>query len=204
MPPPRRGGVGEGFPLQGARTLYGASKLAAELLLAEFADTYGIRAVIDRCGVIAGPWQMGKVDQGVFAHWMLSFYFGRPLAYFGYGGAGKQVRDLLHVLDLVDLVDDQLARPEHWDGAMYNVGGGRAGSLSLVETSALCRELTGRDVEIGSVAETRAGDVRVYLSDCSALFEHSEWRPRRTPRDVLQDIFGWIRDHEPLVRDTLT
>ena len=197
-------GVGEAFPLAGARTLYGASKLAAELLLAEFADTYGIRTVIDRCGVVAGPWQLGKVDQGVFTHWMLSFYFGRPLAYFGYGGTGKQVRDLLHVFDLVDLIEDQLARPEHWDGATYNVGGGRAGSLSLLETSALCREITGRDVEIGSVAETRAGDVRVYLSDCSALFEHSEWRPRRTPRDVLQDIFGWIREHEPLVRDTLT
>ena len=197
-------GVAETFPLAGARTLYGASKLAAELLLAEFADTYGIRTAIDRCGVVAGPWQLGKVDQGVFTHWMLSFYFGRPLAYFGYGGTGKQVRDLLHVFDLVDLVEDQLARPEHWDATTFNVGGGRAGSLSLVETSALCREITGRDVEIGSVAETRAGDVRVYLSDCSALFEHSDWRPRRTPRDVLQDIFGWIREHEPLVRDTLT
>ena len=197
-------GVAEAFPLAGARTLYGASKLAAELLLAEFADTYAIRTAIDRCGVVAGPWQLGKVDQGVFTHWMLSFYFGRPLSYFGYGGTGKQVRDLLHVFDLVDLVEDQLVRPEHWDATTFNVGGGRAASLSLVETSALCREITGRDVEIGSVAETRAGDVRVYLSDCSALFEHSEWRPRRTPRDVLQDIFGWIREHEPLVRDTLT
>jgi CDP-paratose 2-epimerase len=197
-------GVAEAFPLAGARTLYGASKLAAELLLAEFAETYAIRTAIDRCGVVAGPWQLGKVDQGVFTHWMLSFYFGRPLAYFGYGATGKQVRDLLHVLDLVDLVEDQLVRPEHWDATTFNVGGGRAGSLSLVETSALCREITGRDVEIGSVAETRAGDVRVYLSDCSALFEHSEWRPRRTPRDVLQDIFAWIREHEPLVRDTLT
>jgi CDP-paratose 2-epimerase len=197
-------GLAEGFPLAGARTLYGASKLAAELLLAEFADTYAIRTAIDRCGTVAGPWQMGKADQGVFTHWMLSFYYERPLSYFGYGGAGKQVRDLLHVLDLVDLVDDQLARPDHWDGATYNVGGGRAGSLSLVETSALCREITGRDVQIGSVAETRAGDVRVYLSDCSALFERTDWRPRRTPRDVLQDIFGWIREHEQLVRDTLT
>ena len=53
-------GVAEDSPLPGARALYGASKLAAELLLAEFGDTYGIRTVIDRCGVVAGPWQMGK------------------------------------------------------------------------------------------------------------------------------------------------
>ena len=65
--------------------------------------------MIDRCGVIAGPWQMGKVDQGVFTYWLLSHYFGRELRYIGYGGAGKQVRDLLHVDDLVDLVDEQLA-----------------------------------------------------------------------------------------------
>ncbi|MDP9294369.1 MAG: NAD-dependent epimerase/dehydratase family protein [Actinomycetota bacterium] len=197
-------GIDERFPLEGARTLYGATKLAAELLIAEYAETYGLRAAVNRCGVIAGPWQMGKVDQGVFTHWMLSFYFRRPLAYFGYGGAGKQVRDLLHVDDLAELVDDQLQRPEAWAGTTFNVGGGRVGSLSLRETTDVCRELTGNDVAVSSVQETRAGDVRIFLSDCSALFAHAAWRPRRTPRDVLQDIFGWIHDNERTLRSILT
>jgi CDP-paratose 2-epimerase len=192
-------GISEAFPLAGSRTIYGASKLAAELLLAE----YELPWVIDRCGVVAGPWQMGKVDQGVFTHWILSFYFGRPLSYIGYGGSGKQVRDVLHVDDLVDLVDDQLRRPAVWDGRTYNVGGGRQGSLSLVETTSICRELTGRNVEITSVVETRAGDVRCYLSDCSALHVDSDWRPARSPRDVLLDVFTWISDNERLVRETL-
>ena len=69
---PRQHGIAEDFPLGGARTLYGATKLAAELLIAEYASAFGVRAVIDRCGVIAGPWQMGKVDQGVFTHWLLA------------------------------------------------------------------------------------------------------------------------------------
>jgi CDP-paratose 2-epimerase len=196
-------GVAEDFPLDGARTLYGTSKLCAELLLAEYADTHGLRTAINRCGVVAGPWQMGKVDQGVFTHWMLSFYFGRPLAFLGYGGAGKQVRDVLHVLDLVDLLDDQLCHPDDWDGTTYNVGGGRAASLSLRETTELCCEITGRDVPVESVIETRPGDVRVYLSDCTALFAHTEWRPTRSPRAVLEDVFAWIRDNEALVRSTL-
>ena len=68
--------------------------------------------MIDRCGVIAGPWQMGKVDQGVFTYWMLAHHFGDPLSYIGFGGTGKQVRDLLHVEDLVDLVERQLSDPE--------------------------------------------------------------------------------------------
>jgi CDP-paratose 2-epimerase len=146
---------------------------------------------------------MGKVDQGVFTHWMLSFYFGGPLSYIGYGGTGKQLRDLIHVADLVHLVDEQLGAPEHWAGRTYNVGGGRAGSLSLLETTAICRELTGRDVEITSVRETRAGDVRCYVSDCSALFAYTDWRPRRGPREVLADTFGWTSDNERLVRSAL-
>jgi CDP-paratose 2-epimerase len=192
-------GVAEDLPIAGARTMYGASKLAAELLLAE----YDLPWVVNRCGVVAGPWQMGKVDQGVFAHWALSFHFGRPLTYVGYGGTGKQVRDLLHVDDLVELFDDQLQRPEHWARRTYNVGGGRPVSLSLLEATELCREMTGRDVPIGSVAETRAGDVRCYLSDCSALHAHTDWRPRRDARAILADVLGWVAANERLIETAL-
>jgi CDP-paratose 2-epimerase len=192
-------GIAEDFPLAGSRTMYGASKLAAELLLAE----YELPSVVNRCGVVAGPWQMGKVDQGVFTHWMLSFHFGLPLSYIGFGGSGKQVRDLLHVADLVDLVDRQLQAPDQWAGRTFNVGGGRGGSLSLLETSAMCRQITGRDVEVAAVAETRAGDVRCYLSDCSALHGHTDWRPRHGPREILADIFAWVSANEQLVRTAL-
>ena len=113
--------------------------------------------MIDRCGVIAGPWQMGKVDQGVFTHWMLAHHFGNPLTYIGFGGEGKQVRDLLHVEDLVDLVERQLLDPEAWDGRTVNVGGGRECSLSLRETTAICRELTGNEVPIDAGRRDAAG-----------------------------------------------
>jgi CDP-paratose 2-epimerase len=196
-------GISEGFPLEGARTLYGASKLGAELLVAEYAAAFGLRAVVNRCGVIAGPWQMGKVDQGVFTYWLAGHYFGRELTYFGYAGSGKQVRDLLHVDDLVELVDDQIGRPDHWAGFVGNVGGGRAFSLSLLETSELCRELTGRRVAVGGSDEARAGDVPLYVSDCTRLFEWTAWRPTRGPRRVLEDTLDWIREHERAVAGAL-
>jgi CDP-paratose 2-epimerase len=196
-------GIAESFPLDGARTLYGATKLAAELLVAEYAAAFDLRTVVDRCGVIAGPWQMGKVDQGVFTYWLLAHYFDRELRYIGYGGEGKQVRDLLHVADLVDLVDDQLARPDHWAGATVNVGGGRATSLSLAETTELCRELTGKQPAVTAAGEERPGDVRIYLSDCRRLFELTDWRPQRDARAVLADTLAWIEANERAVSAAL-
>jgi CDP-paratose 2-epimerase len=196
-------GISERFPLEGPRTLYGATKLAAELLIEEYRAGLGVPAVIDRCGVIAGPWQMGKVDQGVFTHWMLAHHFRNPLSYIGFGGAGKQVRDLLHVDDLVDLVDRQLGDREAWDGRTVNVGGGRECSLSLLETTEICRRLTGNEVPISPVAETRQGDVPVYLSDCARLFDLDDWRPRRSAEQVLADIHDWIQEDEGRIADAL-
>ena len=196
-------GISEDFPLTGARTLYGATKLAAESLIEEYRSMFGLQAVVDRCGVIAGPWQMGKVDQGVFSHWLLSHHFGRPLSYIGYGGTGKQVRDLVHVSDLAELVEEQLTAPRAWDGAVLNVGGGRECSLSLRETTDLCRELTGREVPISSEPENRPGDVPVYISDCARLFERTNWRPSRTARDTLADLAAWIDEHADALRDSL-
>jgi CDP-paratose 2-epimerase len=196
-------GISEDFPLPGARTFYGATKLAAELLIEEYADAFGLRAVVNRCGVIAGPWQMGRVDQGVFSWWLLSHHFGRPLSYIGYGGSGKQVRDLLHIDDLVDLVSEQLGDPGSWSGSVANVGGGRECSLSLLEATGLCRELTGKEVEISADPETRPGDVPVYLSDCARLFARTSWRPRRSPRDALADLLEWTVANEDAVAAAL-
>jgi CDP-paratose 2-epimerase len=196
-------GVSETFPLEGPRTLYGATKLAAEHLVTEYAGMFGLPTVIDRCGVIAGPWQMGRVDQGVFAYWVLAHQSGRPLRYIGYGGAGKQVRDLLHVEDLVELIDRQLAAPEHWAGRTLNVGGGREVSLSLRETTEVCRELTGRSVPVQAEDGERPGDVRVYVTDASRLHALTDWRPARRAEETLADIATWARAHEALVLGAL-
>ena len=192
-------GIAEDFPLAGARTLYGATKLAAELLVTEYAAVAGLPTVIDRCGVIAGPWQMGRVDQGVFTYWLLAHQLGRPLRYIGYGGSGKQVRDLIHVDDVVELIDRQLGAPDEWRGRTVNVGGGRERSLSLLETTTLCRELTGRVVDVGPAGEERPGDVRIYVTDAARLYALTDWRPQRSAADTLADTAAWLRDNERLV-----
>jgi CDP-paratose 2-epimerase len=197
-------GIGEEFPLEGARSLYGMTKLAAELMVQEYADAYGLRCVVNRCGVLAGPWQMGKTDQGVVALWAAAHYFGRELDYIGFGGQGKQVRDLLHVDDFCDLIVDQCRRFEHYTGTLFNVGGGRIGGVSLLELTAICREVAGREIHIGSVPETRPADVRIYLTDHDRLTAFAGWKPIRTPVDIVADICRWIRSEESLVKQLLT
>jgi CDP-paratose 2-epimerase len=194
-------GIAEEFPLDQARSLYGATKLASELLIAEYADAYGLRTLVDRCGVLTGPWQMGKVDQGVFALWMAFHYFQKPLKYIGYGGTGKQVRDFLHVADLLDLIDIQIYNLEALKGQTFNVGGGIANTLSLNETTQLCQEITGHQIPITPVLETRVGDVPVFITDSRKVIAQTGWKPTRDARTTLTEIYEWIRQFEPQVKD---
>ena len=144
--------------------------------------------------MIAGPWQMGKVDQGVFTYWMLAHHFRRPLRYIGFGGTGKQVRDLLHVEDLVDLLDEQLPIRSAGTGSKVNVGGGRDCSLSLLETTGLCaRDHRQPDLEIGSETADPAGRcARLHLRLPAAVRAHRLAAPAVGPPEILADIHAWI------------
>ena len=172
------GGIAEDFPLEGARSIYGATKLCSELLIAEYVAAYGLPAVVNRCGVLAGPWQMGRVDQGIVMHWASSHLFGWPLSYIGYGGTGKQVRDLLHVDDLADLVARQIASLARAEGANVQRGR-RARGLGLAPSSSPSSARAPRDGACRSrpEPETRAADVPLYLSDTRRVGR--DWAGRR-------------------------
>lgn len=194
-------GVTERFPLDGVRSLYGASKLAAELVAQEYFDLYDMQGVIDRCGVIAGPWQMAKVDQGVVGLWCARHTYGGPLRYIGHDGC--QVRDILHVDDLVALILRQIELLPALTGEVFNVGGGREHSVSLRELTRLCRDVTGREVDVGTIEQERRGDVPLYYSDCSKVRGATGWAPQISVRRIVEETCAWIASQREQLRPFL-
>src|SRR5262245_17882564 len=115
-------GVTEEFSTEPPLSLYGASKLASEVLALEYAAAVEFPVYVNRCGVLAGAGQFGKADQGIFSFWIHSYQERRPLRYIGFGGTGHQVRDCLHPRDLVPLLLAQMsASGKH--GGVLNVSG---------------------------------------------------------------------------------
>lgn len=196
-------GISEALRLDGARSFYGTTKLSSELFIQEYAAFYGLKAAVNRFGVIAGPRQMGKTDQGVVTLWMAKHYWKQSLKYIGYGGTGKQVRDILHVDDLVDLIDLQIHQIEKFEGKIYNVGGGLENSASLLEMTAICENITGNKINIASESETRPADLRIYITDNSLIEKEIGWKPKRNVEQIFKDIYLWIKNNEQQLESIL-
>jgi len=192
-------GISEAFPLHGTRSIYGATKLCSEFIIQEYITMYGIKGVINRCGLLTGPWQMGKIDQGVIALWVARHIFGGELNYIGFCGEGKQVRDILHVEDLFSLLITQLKNLGQISGQVFNVGGGRKNSLSLRELTELCRQYTGNSIKIGQVKDNRQGDIKLYITDNSFVSQTLDWRPVIGYEQIIEEITDWISSNKKLL-----
>jgi len=195
-----RRGINESFPTDSARSFYGATKLASELILQEYVHAHGMKACINRCGIICGPGQFGRVDQGVFSLWVAHYVLGKSLQYSGFGGTGKQVRDLLHPADLFDLIWKQVESPKLQQGDVYNVGGGQERSTSLLEFNRLCEQISGNRVVVERRPDTGIVDVPFYVSDTTKVRSTYQWEPTRSVRDIAIELFRWIRKNEGTLR----
>jgi CDP-paratose 2-epimerase len=183
-------GVAENFSCEPPLSLYGSTKRASEILACEYADAFGVPVFINRCGVLAGAGQFGKMDQGIFSFWIHSWRAKRPLKYIGFGGTGHQVRDCLHARDLLPLIVRQLESPDPKAPRTLNVSGGVEQSASLQQLSAWCRQRFGPWHVAAETAE-RPFDVPWMVLDSSPARRVWDWSPR-TP---LEAIWSEIADH---------
>ncbi len=200
-----KNGVSEDFPMDKARSLYGTTKYASELIIQEYHEMLGLKTVVNRCGVLTGAYQMGKIDQGVVVLWMAKHFWKQQLGYFGYGGEGKQVRDILHTIDLYNLIDYQIHNIDKntINGQTFNVGGGRNSSISLKELTTFCQEITGNKINITQVKENRVADIRIYLTDNQKVTETTNCIPKITVKEILEDIYEWIKKDEQQLKRIL-
>jgi CDP-paratose 2-epimerase len=139
LPPGISGhGIGVDFSTDAPISLYGSTKLAAEVLALEYADAFDFPVWINRCGVLAGAGQFGTPDQGVFSYWIHAHARRRPLRFIGFDGTGKQTRDVFHPRDLTRLVDAQINCGSSGGQRIYCAGGGRSNAISLAQLTAWC------------------------------------------------------------------
>ena len=197
-------GVNEDFPVDTARSLYGASKLAGELLVQEYANSFKVNAVINRCGVIAGAGQFGKVDQGVFTLWVANHFFNKSLKYTGFGGTGKQVRDLLHPTDLYLLINHQIEKIAQLHGDIFCVGGSTDCSTSMLELTGLCQKYVGQSTTITADLTTSTVDIPLYISDNTKARRTFNWKPKKKVEDIVEDIALWMNQNADVLRSIFT
>lgn len=186
-------GVPETRPLD-FHSPYGCSKGVADQYTVDYARIYGLNTVSLRQSCIYGPHQMGIEDQGWVAWFIIATLSGRPITIFG---DGKQVRDVLHVQDLMECYEAAIRARERISGQVFNIGGGPDNTLSLLELLGLIERSTGREPEVRWDG-WRPGDQPVFVCDLSKAQEMLGWRPRIDPPTGIKELIDWVRQHGPL------
>lgn len=189
------GGLTEEFPTGAPVSLYGATKLASEVLALEYGETFGLPVFINRCGVLAGAGQFGRADQGIFAYWINSWLQRRTLRYIGFGGHGHQVRDCLHPRDLIPVLNRQMAAPKVAPSdRLANFSGGIASAMSLRQLSAWCATRLGAH-EVGVDATPRPFDIPWIVLDHTKATRLWDWKPATPVDAILTEIADHARRH---------
>jgi CDP-paratose 2-epimerase len=163
---------------------YGCSKGAADQYVRDYARIYGLPTVVFRMSCIAGPRQFGNEDQGWVAHFLYSVLADRPITIYG---DGYQVRDVLHVYDLIEGMAAARNTIERTRGQVFNLGGGLERSVSVIEMLKHIEQRTGHPLRL-QYREIRPGDQPLYISNTSKLQQHANWKPRRTVSEILEAI----------------
>jgi CDP-paratose 2-epimerase len=185
----RAHGLSEELPLHFC-TPYGCSKGAADQYVLDFAESYGLRSVVFRMSCIYGPHQHGNEDQGWVAHFALRTLAGRPITVYGDGG---QVRDLLFVKDLVDAMLLAAENETAVAGQAFNMGGGPANAVSLLEVLDLIAELHGEAPKL-LYGDERTGDQRYYVADTRRFEDLTGWRALVPASEGIGLLYQWLND----------
>ena len=174
---------------------YGVSKGAGDQYTRDYSRIYGLRSVVFRQSCIYGPRQFGIEDQGWLAWMMIAAVTGQQITIYG---DGKQVRDVLHVSDLLNAYDLAIEKIDRARGQVYNIGGGPRNVLAVwAEFGPILERLLGREVEVAR-ADWRPGDQRVFYADFSKAKRELGWEPKIDLEEGLEMLFHWVKENRTL------
>jgi CDP-paratose 2-epimerase len=174
---------------------YGCSKGTGDQYVRDYARIYGLRSVVFRQSCIYGPRQFGIEDQGWLAWMMIAAVTGRRITIYG---DGKQVRDVLHVNDLLNGYDAAIERIDNARGQVYNMGGGPRNVLAVwAEFGPILERLLGKKIDVAR-ADWRPGDQRVFYADFRKATHELDWEPKIDLEEGLEMLFEWIKENKNL------
>jgi CDP-paratose 2-epimerase len=179
-------GINESFPVdQALHSLFGASKVAADVMVQEYGRYFGMKTCCLRGGCLTGPNHAGVQLHGFLSHLIRTNIAEREYTIFGY--KGKQVRDNIHALDVARCIEMFYERPQA--GAVFNLGGGRANSVSILEAFDRVEQLTGKRMRYTYTDEARVGDHMCYISDLTHLKRSLPgWDITKSLDDIFEEI----------------
>lgn len=185
---PYANGIPEDLSIdQTQHSLFGASKVAADVLVQEYGRYYGLSTVCFRAGCLTGPQSSGSSQHGFLSYLMKCVITGTPYTVYGY--LGKQVRDNLHCADLVQAFDRFYRAPRA--GAVYNIGGGRRSNCSVLEAIDICEQIAGRPLRWTYSDANRRGDHIWWISDLSKFSAHYPgWQVTRGVQEICREIYA--------------
>jgi CDP-paratose 2-epimerase len=187
-------GIPETYPLD-FHSPYGCSKGAGDQYTRDYARIYGLRTLTLRQSCIYGRRQFGVEDQGWVAHFVIAAVLGRPISIYG---DGKQVRDLLHVSDLIRAYEKGIDRIDDLRGEVLNLGGGPQNTLAVwSEFGPLLASLKGEPVPV-TYGDWRPGDQRIFVADIARAQAALDWQPRITPEQGIRDLYAWVEANPEL------
>ena len=177
---------------------YGCSKGAGDQYVRDYHRIYGLPTVVFRQSCIYGMRQFGMEDQGWLAWMVIAAVTGRQITIYG---DGKQVRDVLHIDDLLDAYDAAIAKIETVKGQVFNIGGGPQNVISIwTEFGPLLERLLGKPIPVAR-GDWRPGDQRVYISDIRKAERELGWKPKVSVEEGVGRLFEWVRENRELFQE---
>ncbi len=192
--------INENFDTNSPKSIYGLTKHASEMFIEEFSFAFNLKYIINRLSVVSGPLQFGKQDQGFVSLWIWRHITKKKLKYIGFGGFGNQVRDVLHINDLCEIVEIQIKRLNTIFNKTFTIGGSSKNSISLKKLTLICQKITSNKIKFSKVKKTSIYDLPYFVSSNKVISKVYNWKPKKNIYDIVNDTHSWLVSQKKIIK----